>query len=417
MKRFGLTFAAQSAGKSFPAVLADPTLAQSCSACARHDAAALIVEGLRHEYGKDGATLQDVSLCLHPGEIVALVGPSGCGKTTCLRLIAGLERLQQGALRVGGELAAAPGLHVPAESRHIGMMFQDYALFPHLTVAENVAFGLGKLDSGARREQVMEALRDVGLGDFADRYPATLSGGQQQRVALARALAPRPNVVLLDEPFSGLDAELRRTVRSEAIQLIKASGAAALLVTHDPEEALFMAERIAVMREGKIEQCDTPKVLYDNPASPYVARFFSEVNEFAGVARANLIETPLGLVDAPGMAEGASALVMTRPENVLVGERAIATGASVSGHVEFARWLGRMALIKIRLESGATVLARVADKNWPDEGEEVAVALDPDHIMVFSTDLGADDEAVKSDSAQPPASLANAANIAQGLAN
>ena len=389
MKRFGLTFGAR-ADKSAQAIaLPDDLLAQSCAACARQDAAALVVDGLRHEYGDQGATLQDVSLCLHPGEIVALVGPSGCGKTTTLRLIAGLERLQEGALRIGGLMAAAPGLHVPAENRNIGMMFQDYALFPHLTVAENVAFGLGRLDSTQRREQALEALADVGLAEFADRYPTTMSGGQQQRVALARALAPRPNVVLLDEPFSGLDAELRRSVRSDAIHLLKAAGAAALMVTHDPEEALFMAERIAVMRDGRIEQCDTPKALYDHPASPYVARFFSEVNEFAGTVRANLIRTPMGLVEAPGMADGAQALVMARPEHILVGEAALETGASFAGNVSFARWLGRTALIEVRLETGEAVFARISDKNWPDEGEAVEVALDPEHVHVFAGDRDA----------------------------
>lgn len=389
MKSFGLTFGAPSKGDVPVIELPDDLLAQSCVACARQDAAALVVEGLRHEYGDQGATLQDVSLCLHPGEIVALVGPSGCGKTTTLRLIAGLERLQEGVLRIGGELAAAPGLHVPAENRNIGMMFQDYALFPHLTVAENVAFGLGRLDSADRREQALEALADVGLADFADRYPATMSGGQQQRVALARALAPRPNVVLLDEPFSGLDAALRRSVRSDAIHLLKAAGAAALMVTHDPEEALFMAERIAVMRDGRIEQCDTPKALYDNPASPYVARFFSEVNEFEGIVRANLIKTPMGLVEAPGLADGSQAVAMARPEHILVGDEAHETGASVIGNVAFARWLGRTALIEVRLETGEAVYARIADKQWPDEGETIEIAFDPDHVHVFAGDKDA----------------------------
>ena len=311
-----------------------------------------------------------------------------------MRLIAGLERLQEGALRIGGVMAAAPGLHVPAENLNIGMMFQDYALFPHLTVAENVAFGLDRLDSAQRRQQALEALLDVCLLDLRiDIQPRCPVG--KSSVSNSRALAPRPNVVLLDEPFSRLDAELRRSVRSDAINLLKAAGAAALMVTHDPEEALFMAERIAVMRDGRIEQCDTPKALYDHPASPYVVRFFSEVNEFLGGVRANLIRTPMGLVEAPGMADGTEALVMVRPEHILVGESALETGASFAGNVSFARWLGRTALIEVRLETSEAVFARISDKNWPDAEEPVEIALDPEHVHVFAS--GRDAAQVKSD--------------------
>jgi len=376
-------------GAPIPAAFADPARARACQACARHDVPALTVEGVSHAYGAEGLTLDDVSLCLHPGEIVSLVGPSGCGKTTTLRLVAGLERTQAGLIQIGDVVAGGAGRHLPAEDRHVGLMFQDYALFPHLTVLENVAFGLARLPSPARRRRALAALDDVGLADFADRNPATLSGGQQQRVALARALAPEPKVVLLDEPFSGLDAELRRKVRGEAIHLLKKSGAAALMVTHDPEEALFMSERIAVMRQGRIEQCGDPRALYDDPVSPYVARFFSEINEIEGVIRQGRIETALGPLPTNDGAEGEARLVMARPEHLLLGPRATATGQAVEGRVGFVRWLGRTALIEVLIAGGQAILARTADRVLPEEGAAIAIALDPARAHSFPLDEAA----------------------------
>lgn len=382
MARMRLNLPSKITGKPLPAAFADPVRAKACMGCERHDAPALTIEDLSHAYGRGAAVLNDVSLCLHSGEIVALVGPSGCGKTTTLRLVAGLERLQSGFIRIGAE-TVTPDHWLPAEDRNVGMMFQDYALFPHLSVLENVAFGLARLDGKARKARALAALSDVGLAEFADRNPATLSGGQQQRVALARALAPKPNVVLLDEPFSGLDAELRRKVRGDAIRLVKAAGAAALLVTHDPEEALFMSERIAVMRDGRIEQYGGPRALFDRPASPYVARFFGEINELPGVVSGGRVETPLGVAPAGDAAEGAPALVMTRPEHLLIGEAAAATGHGAVGRVSFARWLGRTALIELRLDDGQTVLVRTSEPLWPEAGAEVTLALDPARTHCF----------------------------------
>lgn len=384
MSRFRLNLPNKLSRKGAVDRFADPATALACRACARHDAAALVIDGLTHAYGAESEVLRGVSLCLHAGEIVSLVGPSGCGKTTTLRLVAGLERLQAGAIQVGDQLAAAPSLHRPAEARNVGMMFQDYALFPHLTVAENVAFGLSKLDSAERRARALAALKDVGLDDYADRYPTTLSGGQQQRVALARALAPRPNVVLLDEPFSGLDAELRRKVRADAIHLLKAADVGALMVTHDPEEALFMSDRIAVMRDGRIDQYGAPKDLYSNPASPYVARFFGEINELSGTVHGGVVETPLGPAPAVGLQDGAEALVMTRPEHLLLGDAARRTGRAVEGRIGFARWLGRTALIELKLPNGQNILARTTDQEWPEDGAAIDIAMDPGRAHVFA---------------------------------
>ena len=393
-------------GRPAPQALAHPSLAKACGACARHDTPALVMEGIDHSYEPDADTLNGVSICLHPGEIVALVGPSGCGKTTTLRLAAGLERLQEGYIEVGGAVAATPDFHLPAEDRHVGMMFQDYALFPHLTVLENVAFGLTGISSAEKRERALSALSDVGLADLADRNPGTLSGVQQQRAALARALAPRPSVVLLDEPFSGLDAELRRQIRGDAIHLLKAAGAGALLVTHDAEEALFMAERIAVMREGRIEQQGDPRALYDHPASPYVAQFFSEINSLDGVVKAGVADTALGLTPAVGLADGA-ATVMARPEHLLIGDEAKATGRAVLGNVTLARWLGRTALIELCLPGGEMVMARTHEALSPAEGETMYVALDADRAFVFPPEENAGESRTLSQSQRAlPESLA-----------
>jgi len=390
------------------AAFADPARAKACAACARHDTPALVIGGVSHSYDGGADVLRDVSLCLHPGEIVSLVGPSGCGKTTTLRLVAGLEHTQAGVIQIGDTVAGAPGRHMPAETRHIGMMFQDYALFPHLSVLENVAFGLARIEARQRKARALAALRDVGLEELANRNPATLSGGQQQRVALARALAPAPNVVLLDEPFSGLDAELRRKVRADAIHLLKAVGAAALMVTHDPEEALFMSDRIAVMREGRIEQCDDPRSLYDRPASPYVARFFSEINEIKGVVRGGKVETVLGAVDAGRGADGDVGLVMFRPEHLLLGADAVATGRSVEGRVVFARWLGRTALIEVRLQDGQDILVRTAEPIWPEAGAPARIALDPTRAHCF---LGPE----ASDRILPPPQIDEGLALSAGL--
>jgi len=217
--------------------------------------------------------LNGVDLAIAPGEIVCLLGPSGCGKSTTLRIAAGLEMVQQGRVVVDGVEVASPRTFVPPEHRHVGLMFQDLALFPHLTVLDNVAFGLGRQNAATRRKIVHKLLERMGLSRYADSYPHTLSGGEQQRVALARALAPEPLVLLLDEPFSSLDRRLREQVRDETLALLVNDAVATLMVTHDAEEALLMADRIAIMRDGKIVQIGAGEELYDHPSDAFVARF------------------------------------------------------------------------------------------------------------------------------------------------
>jgi iron(III) transport system ATP-binding protein len=261
-----------------------------------------------HAYGSRVA-LRSFSLGVEDGEIVSLLGPSGSGKTTALRIAAGLETPQRGTVHVGARLVQGGAVNVPPEARDVGLLFQDLALFPHLTVAENVGFGL-RGGGKARRARVDELLALVGLGPYARVYPHQLSGGQQQRVALARALAPKPSVLLLDEPFSNLDVVLRQQVRREMAALLKQIGTSVLLVTHDPEEALYISDRVAVMREGTIVQVETPEALYLAPADRFVASFFGHINVIPASVKDGRATTPFGSVAATGCA--------TAPADVLV---------------------------------------------------------------------------------------------------
>ena len=257
--------------------------------------------------------VRDLSFDLPRGTLLALLGPSGCGKTTALRLIAGLEAPDRGEIWLNGQCVAGPGCWVPPEARRIGMVFQDYALFPHLTVAQNIGFGLNKWKPAQRAQRVAELLALIGMSDCADRYPHQISGGQQQRVALARALAPRPAVVLLDEPFSNLDAALRRSMREEVRAILRAAGAAAIFVTHDQEEALSIADQVAIMDKGSIQQIGVPQQVYFRPASQAIAAFIGEANFLPGHAHGQTAECALGTVLLTAPAHG-KVTIMIRPE-------------------------------------------------------------------------------------------------------
>ena len=252
-------------------------------------------EGITKKYGAVTA-LHDLSLTVERGEILAVIGPSGCGKTTALRLIAGFEQPDTGTVEIGQRLVSGPRVFLPPEQRQIGMVFQTYALFPHLTVAENVAYGLHRFDAKNRERQVRHVLRLVGLSDLHARMPHEISGGQQQRVALARALAPEPAVVLLDEPFSNLDASLRRAMRDEVRAILRTSGATAIFVTHDQEEALFMGDCVAVLNQGRLEQLGSPEEIFHAPATRFVADFMGNTDFLPGEVAAEGILTEIGLV-------------------------------------------------------------------------------------------------------------------------
>lgn len=343
----------------------------------------LRLKGLFHAFGTT-EVLRGVDLTIRPGEVACLLGPSGCGKTTLLRLASGLETLQRGQISIGGRLVAdgATGQNVPPEQRHVGLMFQDYALFPHLTVFDNVAFGIeGK--SPERRQWVHRALTQIGLADLADTYPHTLSGGEQQRCALLRALAPQPDVLLLDEPFSGMDVTRRTQVREETLIILRESGVATLIVTHDPEEAMFMADRLWIMNEGTIVQHGTPADIYLHPSTVFVAGLFGPLNRIEGVVKDGHLVTSIGSFPAGGLDEYTKAATCIRPEGVRIrpgsGEH--------TGTVLAARLLGRSSWLRVRMEGVREPLqALVPGVFLPALGAPVAVEVDPAYTFVFPTD-------------------------------
>nr|WP_148253152.1 ABC transporter ATP-binding protein [Aidingimonas lacisalsi] len=345
------------------------------------------MQGIRHVFG-NLAAVSDVSLDVHAGEVVCLLGPSGCGKTTLLRIAAGLEAVQQGAVAIHGRTVAVSGEgSLPPEKRNVGLAFQDSALFPHLKVLENVTFGIKSQPAAQRRKRAMDLLEQLGMAPYAMAYPHTLSGGQQQRVALARALAPEPQVMLLDEPFSSLDARLRDRIRDDTLHVLKRAGAGTLLVTHDPEEAMFMADRIALMRDGWIVQFGTPRELYCYPRDPFVVTFFGDVNEVYGRVQGSVVQTPLGAVDAGDLPEGTRAQVLIRPEALHVTELNESPTTHQYSHVIMAKLLGRSSLLHICAHGQdgqeAHLHARVPGVFLPVEGQPVTIRLDPSQVFVF----------------------------------
>jgi iron(III) transport system ATP-binding protein len=330
---------------------------------------------VKHFIHGDQADVKGLSLIVQQGEILVLLGPSGCGKTTTLRLIAGFEQPDGGTVRVAGQLMADRQRSVPPEKRGLGMVFQDYALFPHLTVAENAAFGLHHLPRRQRKLRVDEVLQMVGLAELADRPPHTLSGGQQQRVALARALAPRPSVILFDEPFSNLDAELRQQMRQEVRRILKDSANTAVFVTHDQQEALLLGDRVAVMRRGYVEQVDTPDSIYHTPQTRFVADFLGAADFLPGRTAAEGVQTEIGtLPPAAALRAGRDVDVMVRPHDLRAEPSA--TGHGVIGGAEF---VGDSWQYTVRLTSGGSVRCLMPHTAVYPLGTPVAVTLDADH--------------------------------------
>ncbi len=323
----------------------------------------------------------DVSFDLEPGEIVCLLGPSGCGKSTLLRLAAGVERPQAGRVLLDGYEVAGPRAFVPPEKRNVGLMFQDFALFPHLTILANVSFGLRALERSAARAEALSALRRVGLEQYEASYPHELSGGEQQRVALARAMVPRPTVMLMDEPFSGLDQRLRESVRQETLAILRETRASSMLVTHDPVEAMGMADRILLMRQGRLIQQGAPEALYHRPVDADAARFFCDFNEVAGRVVDGVALSPLGGFPAPGLEPGQPALIMIRPQGI---HPAPGLPEGPLGHVTRARFLGDASELVVYFDGLEEPLAvRVAERNAPRPGDSVHFAVDPEDVLVF----------------------------------
>jgi iron(III) transport system ATP-binding protein len=351
---------------------------------------ALEFAGVSHRYARVAA-LAEVSFAVADGEILCLLGPSGCGKSTLLRLAAGLEPLQAGTIRIAGAVVGGAGqADVAPERRNVGFVFQDYALFPHLSAAGNAAFGLAGLAEPERRRRAEEALAQVGMADLAAAYPHTLSGGQQQRVALARAMAPRPGLFLLDEPFSGLDARLRRRLLEDTWRLLKASGAASVVVTHDPEEAMLLGDRIAVMRAGRVEQIGPPAAVYARPATGFVAEFLSEVNRWRGaVEPGGAVETPVARVAAGGLVPGAHADVFIRQTGI--GVHAAKPGPDArEARVAWVRPIGAVTLLRLEFAEAdrpkRVAYARLSGPAPVAEGGRAWVSVNPNEVFVFAAE-------------------------------
>ena len=342
----------------------------------------LEVSNLSHAYGGE-AVVHGLSFALARGAIGCLLGPSGCGKTTVLRCIAGFEAVQEGEIRLAGRVVSRPGAALAPEKRRIGMVFQDYALFPHLRIADNIAFGLARFGAEERAERVRELADLVRLAEVLQKYPHEISGGQQQRVALARALAPRPELLLLDEPFSNLDVELRERLSHEVRDIIRASGATAILVTHDQHEAFAMADEIGILHAGRIQQWDVAYNLYHRPANRFVADFVGEgVFLPAKALNASQLEIELGVLQAES-AGRRDLEVLLRPDDVVHDD-----SAPTQAEVVHKAFRGAEILYTLRLASGRRVLALVPSHHNHALGERIGIRLDVDHVVAFQPEAG-----------------------------
>jgi iron(III) transport system ATP-binding protein len=344
-----------------------------------------------HYPGQSEPAVAQVSLGLEPGQIGALIGPSGCGKTTVLRAVAGLEPISSGNIDLAGRRVSAPGHLDAPESRRIGMVFQDYALFPHLSIQDNIAFGLHRWPQDEQVARINEVLGWVGLSDSGKKFPHELSGGQQQRVALARALAPRPDVLLLDEPFSNLDVDLRERLAFEVRELLKAAKTTALFVTHDQAEAFAMGDRVGVMHQGRLHQWASPYELYHAPASRFVASFIGQGVLLPAQRRAGLpaaIQTELGLLGSE-TAQTSSAEQLDRSDcEVLIrADDVVVTDPSAKHQalLEHKAFRGAQFLYTLRLPSGTRLYALVPSHQDHAIGTMVGFNLQLDHLITFST--------------------------------
>ncbi len=349
----------------------------------------LDVSGLQVTYpGRTEPAVQGVSLSLRAGDIGVLIGPSGCGKTTLLRAVAGLEKTSGGTIRLAQQVVSGEGTHTAPEQRRIGMVFQDYALFPHMTVGHNVAFGLAHLSAAERTQRVQEALALVGLDGHAARFPHELSGGQQQRVALARALAPQPQLLLLDEPFSNLDVDLRERLAHEVRLILKAANITALLVTHDQLEAFAIGDRIGVMDRGHLQQWDDAYTLYHRPATRFVAEFIGH-GVFAPATLEQsgqqiLVRTPLGVLSdveecpLPSAFEHGQCDVLLRADDIVHDDH-----APVQAQIMRKAFRGSEFLYTLQLQGGQLIMAHVPSHHDHKVGEWIGIRPEVDHVVTF----------------------------------
>jgi iron(III) transport system ATP-binding protein len=345
-------------------------------------AARLSFENICHHYHPRTPTLRDVTLTADPGEVLCLLGPSGSGKTTLLRIAAGIEPQVTGRVVMNDREIAGPGIFLPPEQRSIGLVFQDFALFPHLSILDNVRFGLTALSREEAKREAMISLERVGLERYAAAYPHVLSGGEQQRVALARALAPRPAVLLMDEPFSGLDSRLKDSVRAETLAILRQSRATSVVVTHDAEEAMRLGDRIALLKDGRLIQVGKAAELYENPADLFVAGFFSELNRFEARVKDGVADTPLGRVAAKGFADGAIATIAVRTSGIEVDEKK----GDVPARIVSRHYLGVAEQLELAVSGAESpVRARIRSGILKPGTRDIMLSLRPSDVLVFET--------------------------------
>ena len=321
----------------------------------------------------------DISLSVNQGEILCILGPSGCGKTTILRAVAGFQKVTSGRITLNGQIVSSPTLHLPAEKRKVGMVFQDYALFPHLCVADNIGFGLKHWEEPSRKSQIQTMMELVGLKGLERRYPHELSGGQQQRVALARALAPNPVMLLMDEPFSNLDPDMTVKMRKELYHLLRQTQTTSILVTHDHHEAFAMADQVAVLHDGRLVQCDTPESVYHLPSCPFVAEFVGQADFIPGDIQNGKVETELGAFTNQGNYQGSpNVLVMLRPDDLQITH--VGSG---NARIESRQFRGSENLYGIRLASGRLVHCSAPSTEIYDVDSPVGLAIVATHTVLF----------------------------------
>ncbi|WP_154020065.1 ABC transporter ATP-binding protein [Halococcus sediminicola] len=347
--------------------------------------AVLELTGACKEYGAETA-VRDLSLSVREGELLTLLGPSGCGKTTTLRMIAGLETPSAGTITLDGERVADERRSVDPEDRDVGIVFQDFALFPHMTVTENVAFGLTDADAGEKDDRVAELLDLVGLESFGDRTPDQLSGGQQQRVALARALAPEPDILLLDEPFSNLDVRLRVRMREEVRRILDAAGVTAVSVTHDQEEALSISDRVAVLNDGRLEQVGRPEVVFEQPESRFVAEFLGRAGFLSGHVETTGVETAIDTFETARMQgltddyAGTDIDVLVRPDDLRANP---VEGEGGNGRVVHRQYTGSSFVYRVELDTGDVVHCEHNHTTDIHLDQRVTVAFVADHTLAW----------------------------------
>jgi iron(III) transport system ATP-binding protein len=346
-------------------------------------AASLTFQDIHHQYD-DKPTLQGIDLTVELGEVLCLLGPSGSGKTTLLRIASGIERQSQGSLFLNGQEICSPKKSLPPEKRGIGLMFQDFALFPHMTLLDNAKFGLSGLSASEAKTQALLALKRVGLESYAQSYPHLLSGGEQQRAALARAIAPRPAVLLMDEPFSGLDSRLKDVIRSDTLSILREARVTSIIVTHDAEEAMQMADRIALLRDGKLVQLGTAQELYEQPVDLFAASFFSDLNLLDGVVKGGQVDTALGIFDAAEFNDGVTLDVAVRQSGVMVS----ADEGDVLARIVSRRFMGRQEQLTLAIpKSDKLISANIRVGLLKAFARDVCLKINDRDVFLFESQV------------------------------